>query len=264
MNGFRGAYGFRTGFLALAVLLTAGCASTAERNQSDEKLRKLVETNIQLGAGYLQQGQMNAAKEKLDKALELSPDDPQANNVMAILQWRLRDYEAAERHFRRALNSKAGSINPDVQHNYGAFLCDRGRVDEAMTWFDRAIANPQYATPELANYNAGRCALNKSDRAAAERYFRAALALNPNFAPALLVMARLSFDAGNALSARGFLERYSKLGPETAESLWLGVRVERALKNRNAEANYAVRLRGKYPDAPETQEYLRHSGKAKP
>ncbi len=264
MNGFRGAHGFRIGFLALAVLLTAGCASTAERNLSDEKLRKLVETNIQLGAGYLQQGQMNAAKEKLDKALELSPDDPQANNVMAILQWRLRDYEAAERHFRRALNSKAGSINPDVQHNYGAFLCDRGRADEAMTWFDRAIANPQYPTPELANLNAGMCLLKKPNRAAAERYLRQALQRNPTLAPALLTLARLSYESGNALSARGFMDRYAKAGPETAESLWLGIRVERALGNRNAEANYAFRLKGKFPDAPETQEFLRNTGKTRP
>ncbi len=255
---------FRGSLLALAIVLTAGCASTAERNQDRERLQKLVDTNIQLGAGYLQQGQMEAAKEKLDKALELSPDDPQANNVMALLQWRLRSYDAAERHFRRALDSKAGSINPDVQHNYGAFLCDRSRVDEAMTWFERAIANPQYPTPELANLNAGLCLLKKPDRIAAERYLRQALQRNPTLAPALLQMARLSYESGNVVSARGFMERYAKVGPETAESLWLGVRVERAIGNRNAEANYALRLRGKFPEAPETQEYMRNSGKTRP
>ena len=84
--------------------------------------KKLVDTNIQLAAGYLQQGQFDAAKEKLDKALEIAPDDPQANNVMALLQWRLKNHDAAERHFQRALGSKAGGINPDVQHNYGAYL----------------------------------------------------------------------------------------------------------------------------------------------
>jgi len=254
----------RTSLLALTVLLIAGCASTAERNHDRERLQKLVDTNIQLGAGYLQQGQMDAAKEKLDKALELSPDDSQANNVMALLQWRLRNYDAAERHFQRALGSRAGSINSDVQHNYGAFLCDRSRVDEAMTWFERAIANPQYPTPELANLNAGLCLLKKPDRAAAERYLRQALQRNPALAPALLQMARLSYESGNVMSARGFMERYTKAGPETAESLWLGIRVERALGNRNAEGNYALRLKGRFPDAPETQEYLRNSGKRKP
>ncbi len=248
----------------LGVLLAlAGCASTDARNADQEKLQKLVDTNVQLGAGYLQQGQMDAARENLDRALELAPSDPQANNVMALLQWRLRSYDAAERHFRRALESKAGGINPDIQHNYGVYLYDRGRYDEAQTWFDRAIANPQYVTPELANFNAGRSALKKSDRVAAERYFRAALVRNPQYAPALLALAQLSFESGNALSARGLLERYTKVGAETAESLWLGVRVERTLKNRNAEANYAVRLRGKFPDAPETQEYLRSAGKGK-
>lgn len=264
MSGFRDMHRFRASLLAFAVLLTAGCASTAERNQSDERLRKLVDTNVQLAAGYMQQGQMDAAKEKLDKALELAPDDPQTNNVMALLQWRLRNYDAAERHFQRALGSRTGGINPDVQHNYGAFLCDRSRVDEAMTWFERAIANPQYPTPELANMNAGLCLLKKPDRAAAERYLRQALQRNPTLAPALLQMARLSYESGNMMSARGFMERYAKAGPETAESLWLGIRVERALGNRDAEGNYALRLKGKFPDAPETQEYLRNSGKSRP
>jgi type IV pilus assembly protein PilF len=264
MIGFRGVSGLRVFLLAAAALSIAGCASTAERNPDEERRQKLVDTNVQLAAGYLQQGQMDAAKEKLDKALERSSDDPQANNVMALLQWRLRNYDAAEKHFQRALGSKNSGINADVQHNYGAFLCDRNRVDEALTWFERAIANPQYPTPELANLNAGLCLLKKPDRAAAERYVRQALQRSPALAPALLTMARLSYESGNALSARGFMERYAKAGPETAESLWLGVRVERALGDRNAEASYALRLKGRFPDAPETQEYLRSISKARP
>ena len=145
--------------LTLLLTLVSGCASTAERKAEQGAQQKLVDTNIQLAAGYLQQGQFDAAKEKLDKALEIDPDDPQTNNVMALLQWRLKNHEAAERHFQRALGSKAGGINPDVQHNYGAYLCDRGRAEEAMMWFERAIANPQYPTPELANLNAGLCLL---------------------------------------------------------------------------------------------------------
>jgi len=256
---------FRRAALALGLLLTvAGCASTGERQQEQEKRQKLVDTHVQLGANYMQQGRMDVAKESLDKALELAPDDTQANNMMALLQWRLRNYDAADIHFRRATSAAARGVNPNAQHNYGAFLCERGRLDEALAWFERAVANPQYATPELANFNAGLCALKKPDRAAAERYFRAALVREPRYAPALLAMARLSLEAGNALSARGFLARYDKVGAETAESLWLGVRVEHALRNRNAEANYAVRLRGRFPDAPETQEYLRSIGRGKP
>ncbi|MEK7697639.1 MAG: type IV pilus biogenesis/stability protein PilW, partial [Pseudomonadota bacterium] len=188
---------------------------------------------------------------------------PQTNNVMALLQWRLKNHEAAERHFQRALGSKAGGINPDVQHNYGAYLCDRGRAEEAMMWFERAIANPQYPTPELANLNAGLCLLKKPDRLAAERYFREALVRSPNLAPALLQMAKLSLEAGNALSARGFIERYFRNGPDTPESLLLAAKIEHQLGNRNAESSYAMRLKGKFPDAPEVQAYQRGTGKVK-
>jgi type IV pilus assembly protein PilF len=250
--------------VALLVLLASGCASTAERKVEQSNLQRQVDTNTQLGAGYLQQGQFDVAREKIDRALELEPDDPQANSVMALLQWRLQNHEAAERHFRRALASPAGSVNPDVQHNYGAFLCDRGRVEESLPWFERAIANPQYPTPELAYLNAGLCALKKPDRVTAERFFRAALQRNPNLAPALLQMARLSLGMDNAILARGFIERYFRNGPETPESLLLAAKIERVLGNRNAEGSYAMRLKGKYPDAPETQEYLRATGKVKP
>lgn len=249
--------------LALACIFAAGCASTAEKKIEQGAQQKLVDTNTQLAAGYLQQGQFDVAKEKLDKALELAPDDPQANNVMALVLWRLKNHDAAERHFQRALNSKTGSINPDVQHNYGAYLCDLGRIDEATGWFERAIANPQYATPDLANLNAGLCQLKKPDRVAAERYLRAALTRNPNLAPALLQMAKISFEAGNALSARGFIERYFRNGPDTPESLSLAAKIEYRLGNRNAEGSYAMRLKGKFPDAPETKSYQRDSVKSK-
>lgn len=249
--------------LTLLLTLVSGCASTAERKAEQGAQRKLVDTNIQLAAGYLQQGQFDAAKEKLDKALEIQPDDPQANSVMALLQWRLKNYEAAERHFQRALGSKTDGINPDVQHNYGAYLCDRGRTEEALMWFERAIANPQYLTPDLANLNAGLCLLKKSDRPAAERHLREALTRNPNLAPALLQMAKLSLETGNALSARGFIERYFRNGADTAESLLLAARIEYRLGNRNTEGVYAMRLKSKFPDAPEAQTYQRGAGKTK-
>ena len=39
----------------------------------------------------------------------------------------------------------------------------------------------------------------------------------------------------------------------TAESLWLGVRVERRLGDRNSEASYAMQLRNKFPNSVEAR-----------
>ncbi len=236
--------------LALAVLLGA-CASTAEREADDAKRHRLVETNVQLAANYLQRGQLEFAKEKLEKALSIDPDDVSANNTMALLQWRLRDHAAAEKHFRRAVTLEKN--NGEAQNNYGVFLCERGRVEEAVKWFKRAIDDPLYSTPAVANQNAGLCLIKTGANTAAEPYFREALKINPRLAPALEQMARISLDQGKALAARGFMQRYFQAGADTPETLWLAVRIEKALGHKNEEASYALRLRAKFPESPEAK-----------
>jgi type IV pilus assembly protein PilF len=41
--------------------------------------------------------------------------------------------------------------------------------------------------------------------------------------------------------------------PATAETLWLGVRVEKALGNLSAAETYAKRLKSEYPSAEQTR-----------
>lgn len=240
---------------AVAVLLLscwlAACASSAERKAEDERRQRLSDTHMQLGVSYMQRGQLDIAKENLEKALEVSPDSIAANNMMALLQWRLKNYVEAQKHFRVALSQGDGKGNSDTWNNFGVFLCERGQFDTAEQAFQRALADPLYKTPAEANVNAGVCQMRKPSPATAEKYFRAALDLNPKQARALLELARLSFDAGRTLSARAFMQRYFDAGEDTADALLLATRIEGALGNRDAEASYAVRLRGKFPESTE-------------
>lgn len=243
--------------LLLGALLLSACASTAEREAEEAKRARLVQTNIQLANSYLQRDQLEFAKERLEKALAIDSDDSQANNMMAVLQWRLKDFDAAESHFRRAVYGD--KENAEAQNNFGAFLCDRNRVQEAEEWFRRAIANPLYKTPAAANENAGLCFLKAKELAKAESYFREALRLDPVLPASLLNMARISFESDRTLAARGFMQRYFQAASDSPEALLLAVRIERALKNKNEEASYAVRLRGKFPTSPEAQMLQRQS-----
>lgn len=237
--------------LAVVLALLGACSTTAEREAEDAKRQRLVETNVQLAAGYLQRGQLEFAKEKLEKALSIDPDDVNANNTMALLQWRLKEYTAAETHFRRAVRSEKG--NGESQNNYGVFLCERGRLEEAINRFRRAVDDPLYSTPAVANQNAGLCLTKAGNSAAAEPFFREALKINPRLAPSLEQMARISLEAGKPLAARGFIQRYFQAGEDTAEVLWLAVRIEQALGHKNEEASYALRLRAKFPESPEAK-----------
>jgi type IV pilus assembly protein PilF len=240
---------FLNAVIVLLIVAVAGCASSAERQEEMEKKDKRVETHVMLGASYLQRGQLDVAKVELEKALSAMPDNSQANNIMAVLQWRLKKYDEADRLFRKALDKDAS--NSSAHHNYGAFLCDRGKLDAGVRHFDAVAGDALYPYTAEVNLNAGVCLMKKPAPAVAEKYFREALRINPKFPSALYQMAKLSADSGQRLPARGFIERYFQSAEDTPESLLLAIRIERALGNKNAEASYALRLRSKFPTSPE-------------
>jgi type IV pilus assembly protein PilF len=235
--------------MLLSLIVLVGCASTAERQAEQKKIDDRADTHVMLGARYMQRGQLEIAKQELDKALAESPDNSQANNMMAVLQWRIKNLREADRYFRKALDND--EKNSSAHHNYGAFLCEQGKIDEAVRHFDVAANDALYSYTAEVDLNAGICLMKKPSPAAAEKYFREALRINPRLSGALYQMAKLSFDTGHRLSARGFMQRYFQSADDTPEALLLAVRIEHALRNKDAEASYALRLRGKFPDSPE-------------
>lgn len=244
--------------MTVAVFL-AGCVTEVERQEDATKRANLVQIHTQLGASYLQRNQLDIAKQELERALEVDPDNSEANNVMGLLQIRLKDDSRAEQHFERSISEDPA--NSDARNNYGVFLCERARYAEADNQFRRAIENPLYKRPEQANVNAGLCRLKVSDKEAASAYFRAALKVNPRSQLALLHLAKLNLESGQPMSARGLMQRYFEVGADSPDVLLLAYRIERVLGAKDAQAKYALRLRGKFPDSPEAKMLRALSGK---
>jgi type IV pilus assembly protein PilF len=80
-----------------------------------------------------------------------------------------------------------------------------------------------------------------------------ALKLRPNQAQALYQMAEITYARRDYGAAKNYLNRLTTVAPASAEVLWLGVRVERRLGDRNSEASYALQLRNKFPNSKEAQ-----------
>ncbi len=235
----------------LAVLLSA-CASTNQLSDPEPtKGEKAARINTQLGVAYMREGQYEQAADKLQKALRQAPHYAEAYAVSAVLAERIGEHEKAQRYHRRAV--ELAPDNASMLNNFGRFLCTRGKVDEALGYFERAVGNSLYRTPEVPLGNAGLCLMREGDRTRAEDYFLRALRANPTFAPALLPMAEIRLQNGDALSARGFHQRYVEQAPQTAASLWLGIRIERELGNRDAAASYSLLLRNNFPDSEEAR-----------
>ncbi|MFM8331357.1 MAG: type IV pilus biogenesis/stability protein PilW [Candidatus Methylumidiphilus sp.] len=232
-----------------AMLLGVGLFGCSSGPAKDPNERTPSDLYVLKGLQYLENGRLDVAKQDLERAVALDENNPEAHNAMGVLHERLGEPALAEQEFRRALALNANHIGAGT--NYGRILCAQGKYDEAMAHFQKAIDSKLYPTPWLALTNAGLCAKSHGNTAEAENLLRKALESNPQFAPALLEMARISLDAGNFMSTRAFLQRYDAVADFTPESLSLGVRAEQGLGNAKEADAYRKKLLRFFPDSKE-------------
>jgi type IV pilus assembly protein PilF len=216
--------------------------------------QRAAEINLELGVDYLRKGNLEQAKEKIERALSQDPRNAKAHAAAGLLYDRLGQYSKSESHFDRAVS--LSPKDPEIRNNYAAILCQRGKYERGEKMALVATQDPLYKTPEIALLNAGNCRLSAGDVKGAETHFRAALQRKPRFGPALYQMAEVEYQQGNYLSARGFMERYMDVVRPNAASLWLAYRIERELGNTAAAETYARRLRNEFPTSNETKELI--------
>lgn len=237
-------------FILICSCVLLACTSPQQKKR-DASYKRAAVINVQLGLGYIAQGRLDLAKEKLDKALKQDPGLPSVQAANGLLMSRLGKANDAEKHFKKAL--KGDPNNSEFLNNYGSFLCERNRVLEAEKYFMEALNDPLYKTPEYAYTNAGTCALKVSDYNKAEAYLRKALQTNPGFPSGLYQMAQLMNIRGQYRLSKTYLDRYHEQAAQTPESLWLAIQLSKNLQDRDAEASYALFLKSKFPDSKQAQ-----------
>lgn len=247
---------------AIASLLLAGCETetTGPQFSSDKtSMKDASNDNVAMAYQYLKQGDRNVAMQKIQKAIQLDPDNAAAYTAEGVLYDVIGDANQAGDAYRKAL--RKAPDDPDVQNNYAVFLCKHGKAKDAESYFEKAAMNPLYATPDRAYSNAGVCALQIPDLTVAEQYFRKALQVNPAQAQALFQLAQLSYNQKKYLQSRAFLERYDGAGLAPApEVLYLGVQTERALRNQQGATDYAKKLVKLFPTSPQAQQLTEANG----
>lgn len=237
--------------------LLGGCVTT---NSNHEKLpttskaqqaQDAARIHTELGQHYMQIGDLQSALAKLKLALQFDDSYAPAHTVIAVIYERINDLPDAEQNYRRAveLEPKKGMPN----NNLGAFLCRIGKSEEALGYFQRAVADPFYDTPDVAWTNDGICRMHLNDTAGAENSFRQALRVNPGNADALYQMARAMYLSNDAFHASAFLQRYEALGRPSAAALKLGHDIELRLGDTDAARNYNKRLQSQFPDSEQAQ-----------
>ncbi|MBI3221729.1 MAG: type IV pilus biogenesis/stability protein PilW [Nitrosomonadales bacterium] len=239
--------------LILSFVLLAGCAAGGRTGFEQAKnVNASAKVHTELAGMYYERAQLGVALGEIEQALQADRNYAPAYNVRGLVNLALREYKEAEQDFQQSLSLDKN--DSDTHNNYGWFLCQRGREKESIAHFMAAIKNPLYATPERAYLNAGVCAKKAGDSKDAEEFLQRALLVQPGLTDAMLPLAELNFANGDYVTAKKYFAGYSEKAESlTAEQLWLAVRIERKVGDRNSEASYSMQLRKRYPDARETQ-----------
>lgn len=255
--------------LAVAAALLAGlagCASTAGqsgkaelRTASDQTAgEKRSAIRLQLATGYYQQGQYEVALDEAKKAIDADPTNADAVGIRALTYMAMGQTTLADDNFQRALGIAPNDA--DIASNYALFLCQNGRVAESFKYFDAALANRTYRSPQNAYNNAGSCALQVKDYVAAEKYLLPAFRFTPDVPSTNVNLARLYYARKDYQRAGFFISRLSKIATMeslTADVLWLAIKVQHQLGDAAAEAGWATQLRRHYAGSPEYAAYQR-------
>ncbi len=251
------------GALALAGCVTEGTGANLTKFKplsSQQRTADAARIKTQLAIEYMNTGDYRAATASIEEALKNDRKYDMAWLTRAQIFQYLKVYEKAEASFKEAL--KLSPAGAEINNNYGWFLCSvRNNPVAALPYFDKALADPTYPAPEVANLNKGICnaKLHKYDEA--EGFFERALGINPDFVAVLKERARLWLERGNIKEADRFFRQYqSRVDVLGADDLLLGWRIARAEEDTHKAYEYEATLREHYPYSHELNTIIKGGG----
>ena len=249
--------------LFLAALL-AGCAAQTAEGPSVETGQVIGESgdprnrarlHTELAGLYYSRGNMNVALEELRIAVAADANYATAYGLFGLVYMDLKENSLAQQSFDRAL--RLAPNEPDINHNYGLYLCQTAREPESIKYFLQAIRNPLYQAPWRSYAAAGTCSLRVKNVKDADEFFQRALKMEPDEPSSLLQLGQIRYQQGRMDDARTLVSRHNKVVTPSAESLWLALRIERKAGQRAAEQSYATQLRRRYPASDEYRKLQR-------
>jgi type IV pilus assembly protein PilF len=241
----------------LLIPVLMGCAGTGDGNnkgdlvtESDEPdARKRARIRLELAVSYFDKGQTTIALDELKQSITADPNMFEAYNLRGLIYMRLNDVALAEESFKRAL-----SINPQaatVQHNYAWLLCQRSKLPESIQLFAQALANPNYGERAKTWMAKGLCQMRAGLNADAEASLLKSYELDAGNPITAYNLSTLLFQRGEYVRAQFYVRRLNNSELANAESLWLGIKVERQVQNRDAVSQLSSQLKKRFPQSRE-------------
>ncbi|KAF0280003.1 type IV pilus biogenesis/stability protein PilW [Spiribacter aquaticus] len=232
----------------LLLLGIVGCTIQQTGPASREQASMAARANTEIASYHLRSGALETALAKVSQALAQDDDRVDAHLVAAEIRDRLAEPVRAERHYRRALSLSGRS--GAALNNYAGFLCRAGETVAAVEHWRQAAALRRYDGRAMALSNAAQCLVQANASGPvlrADRYWRRALRIEPDYAPALRGLAEWSLARGELNAAGAWYSRYTASVEENPAGLWLGIRIAGAGDEAARQRALTARLRERFP-----------------
>jgi type IV pilus assembly protein PilF len=242
-------------FMVFVSVLLSACISTQSSVFTNARSEEeAVAAQVQLARAYMGKGNWERAKRKLKVAHSMSPDAPEVQEALALVNQNTGEYELAEYHFKRALSLQKQFSR--ARNNYAAFLYQQERIDEACDQLAEVVKDTLYELRAQSFFNLARCRHRQGRNEDAEKAFLRVVAMDVGSSPATLELAALYFMRGDTASAIEYYGLHrSTVRTQSARALWLGIQLNDSQGKSDAVASGALALRSLYPNSAEYAEY---------
>ncbi|MDR0478687.1 MAG: type IV pilus biogenesis/stability protein PilW [Burkholderiaceae bacterium] len=242
---------------ALTGCAGAGQAASGELStaQDDTPARKRARVRLELAASYYQAGKYAVALDEIKRVMQTDPSFSDAYDLAGLIYQALDQSQLAEQHYRRAIALNPGDGTP--LHNLGWLQCEQKQYAEADQSFTQALAVPGYTDRAKTLMTQGICQVRANNVVQAEITLKQAYDLDPNNPITTYNLADLLFLDGRYSDAQPYIRRLNNSDLANAQSLWLGIKIERALEDRIAARQLGDQLSRRFGDSHEASLYQR-------
>jgi type IV pilus assembly protein PilF len=232
---------------------SVGTELITDSDESGE--RKRARIRVELALGYFQQGKATIALDEIKQAINADPTFSDAYNLRGLIYMRLNEYALAEESFNKALSNKPQ--NKNVLHNLGWLKCQQALYPQAMNYFAQALGDPSYGERAKTFMAQGLCQARAGMWQDAEASLLKSYEYDAGNPVTGYNLAEILYRRKDFLRAQFYIRRLNNSELANAESLWLGVKVEKRLGNSEAMAQLASQLEKRFAESPEAGKYRR-------
>lgn len=169
--------------LLVALLLTfnLSCYSTTgtgDSTSSESSEQERLDNQKQMAIASVRRGNFKQALKDIEKAKEIDDDDPGVYFVYGIIYYALKDYEKAEKFYKKAIDENKEYT--EARYNLCGLYLKINEYDKAIEQCTYAAEDPLYQARASAYTNIGVAYYQQGDINKAKEYYDKALDINPS------------------------------------------------------------------------------------